>query len=43
MRSKFNSQMNLFTSVKSNQIARELEHVSQILNAAYSDETDRWN
>ncbi len=33
MRRKFNSQMNLFTSVTSNQIARELEHVSQILNA----------
>ncbi len=33
MRRKYNSQMNLFTSVTSNQIARELEHVSQILNA----------
>ena len=30
---KFNLQMNLFTTVSSNQIARELEYVSQVLEA----------
>ncbi|HYA12849.1 MAG TPA: ISNCY family transposase [Syntrophales bacterium] len=33
MRRKFNPQMNLFTATSSNPIARELEHVSQILDA----------
>ena len=33
MRRKFNPQMNLFTATSSNPIARELEQVSQILDA----------
>lgn len=33
MRRKFNSQMNLFSSVSSNQIAKELEYISQVLSA----------
>jgi transposase, IS5 family len=32
MRRKFNSQMHLFASVSSNQIAKELKHVSQLLD-----------
>lgn len=32
MRRKFNSQMHLFASVSSNQIAKELKHVSQVLD-----------
>lgn len=33
MRRKFNPQINLFTAATSNQISRELQHISQILDA----------